>query len=157
MTPLPVGPSGKSRTLTLPASRWNDPIHSLVRLRQCPINAMWIAGWPTTINIFSSSDSSESSLNRDCQAFSDWCQTPVVIVSSYSFNQPGWRAETSVAACRKQEETDRLHVNQPNTPNRVQPSANLHFIFFLWVIEPIFNYSLVCQASVRDICLYLYI
>ena len=101
ITPLPEGPSGKSRTLMLPASRWNDPIHSLVKFRQCPINAMWIAGWPTTTTVFDGSDSADSSPNSDCQAFSDWFHTADVILSSYLFNQPGGRDETSVASCGK--------------------------------------------------------
>lgn len=90
ITPLPAGPSGKSTTLMLPASRWNDPSHSSVRFKQCPMIAMLRAGWPTATTTSSSSDVPfETSSTKLSHAALDWSHNARATSFSDPLSQPG--------------------------------------------------------------------
>ena len=94
ITPLLLGPSGKSMTLMLPASRWNNPSASLVRLRHCAMSEMWVIAGPTTTMISPGFDfSSDSSSKSDSHAFSD------LFHRAENASSSNWLAITSLS-CR---------------------------------------------------------
>lgn len=135
ITPLPEGPSGKSMTLMLPSSRWNDPIHFFVKLRQCPTSAMWTIGLPTTTTIFCSSDSLDSSSNREFQALLDWFHSFAITSLSYTFDQPGWRSGISTASCQKKERHFMLRTSTIGLTRRQEwsiahPTISLSFSLY---------------------------
>ena len=68
-TPLPLGPSGKSITLILPSSRWNNPIWSFDNFRQCVIKAICRVGFPIATT---TSDGSANSFIKVCHTFPVW-------------------------------------------------------------------------------------